>query len=309
MSFPLVANEKVKLTVQSWISSNRIPHAILIEGETGLGKHTLALYLAAAAVCNNSNAPCGNCDNCKLCFSANHPDIITIAPLENKKSISVAQIKELKNEAFVKPHTANKKVFVIDNGDTLKEDSQNTILKLLEEPPECVMFIIIAETKASFLDTIISRCTVLTLNTPDEANALEYISGKTKKSEQEIINALQISKNNIGRALKVLRGAATKTELAATEFLTAFLNANEYEMLKIAARFEKDRVNADKFLSNLKYQLVAQLRKKPNGVFSSQIVKFYSLIPEFEKSLKLNINLNLLFCSMVSKAKQISEEL
>lgn len=309
MSFPLVANQNVELAVNSWIKTKRIPHAILIEGETGLGKHTLALHLAAAAVCESDNAPCNTCKNCSLCFSANHPDIITIAPLENKKSISVAQIKELKTKAYIKPHTANKKVYIIENGETLKEDSQNTILKLLEEPPECVMFIIIAESKASFLDTIISRCSVLSLNAPDEETALEYIANNTKKSREEIINALQISKNNIGRALKVLKGAATKTELLATEFLSAFLNGDEFEMLKTAAKFEKDRINADKFLSNLKYQLAAELRKKPNGVFALQIAKFYSAIPEFEKSLKTNINLNLLFCSMVCKAKQISEEL
>ena len=90
MSFPLVANEKVKLSVDAWISSKRIPHAILIEGETGLGKHTLAKFLAQAIVCEGENAPCGSCKNCMLSY-ANHPDIITVAPLDNKKSRSVSR--------------------------------------------------------------------------------------------------------------------------------------------------------------------------------------------------------------------------
>ena len=113
---------------------------------------------------------------CKNAANHNHPDIIKIAPLEGKKNIAVSQVRELKSDAYIKPHMSQKKVFIIDYADTLNEQSQNALLKVLEEPPENVIFILIAETKASFLETIISRCVVLTLSTPERQTAVEYLT-------------------------------------------------------------------------------------------------------------------------------------
>ena len=117
MIFPLVSNEKTALTVKNFIKEQRIPHAILILGDGGVGKHTLADFLAKAIVCGKSDAPCDMCDNCRLADSKNHPDISTVAPEDDKKSIVISQIRELRQEAFVKPHKTLKKVFIIDKVD------------------------------------------------------------------------------------------------------------------------------------------------------------------------------------------------
>ncbi len=305
MSFPLVGNSKINSSITNALKENRLPHAILIEGDKGNGKHTLAYYLASFAVCSGENAPCRNCRNCNL--KINHPDIAIIAPEENKKNITVAQVRELKSEAYIKPHMAKRRVFIIDCADTLNEQSQNALLKVLEEPPESVLFILITESKAALLETIISRCIVLTLSTPEKNEALGYIKSVTDFEEKEILEALENSKNNIGKALDLLSGKEdSKTFAAAKEFLDFFLKDDTFGMLTVTSQFEKNRIDADSFFKDLKYCIAENLRNKPHSYFSNSLSRFYSLVCELEKSLITNINLSLLFCTLTSSAEQIT---
>lgn len=306
MIFPLVGNDKINLSVTNFINENRIPHAILIEGERGTGKHTLAKFLSTAIVCGNDNSPCGECDNCRKANINSHPDITVVTPEEDKKNIAVGQIRQVRNEAFIKPHEAQKRVFVIDGADTLNDQSQNAFLKVLEEPPKAVMFILIAESKAKLLDTIISRCIVLSLTSPEFSYGFKYIKEKIGGDDEDIKTSLETAKNNIGRAINLLKGKAnSKTETAAKEFLEYLLAGDEFSMLKTLSQFEKKRPEVDKFIKDLKYFIANKLRQQPNGHFSRRLMSFYNEIPTFEKRLATNINLNLLFCSFVCKATEL----
>ena len=306
MMFPLIGNEKIRLSVENFILSKRIPHAILIEGDHGTGRHTLTNFLANAAVCAQENAPCGSCRNCSLVKSLSHPDIVTIAPLDGKKSIAVKQIRQAREEAYIKPHEAEKRVFIIDCADTMNAESQNALLKVLEEPPKTVMFILIAESKAALLDTIISRCVVLSLTSPEFSKGFEYIKKNTQKEDFVIEQALNSSQNNIGKALEILDGnLGTDTEIAANEFLEALLNNDSLSMLSAVARFEKNWVATDKFIKDLKYLIAQKIKNDPQSYFAKPLVAFYNCLPEYEQSLATNINLNLLFCSMTCKAGKL----
>ncbi len=306
MSFPLIGNAKIKQSVENCLRENRLPHAILIEGDKGNGRHTLAKYIASSAVCSGETVPCGECKNCVMAEGGNHPDIVVIAPEEGKKNISVAQVRDVKNDAYIKPHMAQKKVFIIDYADTLNDQSQNALLKVLEEPPVAVTFILIAETKASFLETIISRCVVLTLSTPEKQLATEYILSKTDFSRIDVEEALEISQNNVGKALMLLAGKGdTEVSAAAKEFLECMLRSDSWGMLNATAKAEKNRLQADLFFKDLKR--VVALNIKQNYANSSAVLlsRFYSEVCELEKSLISNINLGLLFCALVSKAEKI----
>lgn len=306
MIFPLVGNEKIRLSVENFVSLKRIPHAIIIEGDYGTGRHTLANFLANAAVCSEQNSPCGSCRNCNLAKSLSHPDIATITPLDGKKNIAVSQIRELREEAYIKPHEAEKRVFIIDFADTMNPQSQNALLKVLEEPPKTVMFILIAESKASLLDTIISRCVILSTNAPEFSAAFDYIKSKTTSEPSLIEQALKSSQNNIGKALEILNGdLGTETEIAANEFLKAMLKADSLEMLSVVTKFEKNRVATDKFIKDLKYSVAQKIKSDINSYYSKPLIAFYNCLPEFEKSLATNINLNLLFCSITCKAVRL----
>ena len=298
----IVGNDKLCTTVQNFIKEKRIPHAILLEGDLGTGKHTLAKYLSKAIICGGENTPCDKCNHCHLVSIDSHPDITVISPLDNKKNIHIDQIRELREQAIIRPHQASKRVFIIDCADTMNAHSQNALLKVLEEPPKTVMFILIAESKAALLDTIISRCVTLTLYAPEYSLALNHLKSTTNFKEELIAEALSLEKNNIGRALNVLNGvSSSNTEQSAKAFLDAALNCDRYTMLKITASYSKNRIEADNFIKDLKLIIAQKIRANPNSTTAKPLLSVYSVMPEFEASLVTNINLNLLFCNLTSK--------
>lgn len=306
MTFPLVGNTKIAAAVTCAINEDRLPHAILIEGDFGTGRHTLASFIALAAVCEDKNRPCGICSACKAATGNNHPDITVTRAEEGKKNIAVAQIRALRNETFIKPHSANRRVFIIDGADTMNEQSQNALLKVLEEPTGQSVFILIAESKASLLDTVISRCVVLGLAPPETSAAAEYILKSGNFNEDEVLKALDSTRNNIGKALQLLKGSKTaKTEEAAKFFLDALADGDEHTLLSLTVPFEKNRVEAEKFVRSLKTEIAARLRENPRVITAKALAKIYDTLCEGEKSLNSNINLGLFFCWLVSRTTAI----
>ena len=307
MSFPLAGNDRIRDAVTAAVLENRIPHAILLEGEKGTGRHTLMRFLSRAAVCIGDNPPCGDCRGCHLAEFGTHPDISVTTPEDGKKNITVTQIRALRTEAYVKPHMAARRVFIIDRADSMNEQAQNALLKVLEEPPGNIIFILIAESAAALLDTIISRCTVLSLVPPETQEALEYLKKSTDYSEANIIEALEAAGGNIGAAKEALAGGGTAAQAAAKRFVELLISGDDAGMIKITAEFEKSRILADDFLRELKLSVGNGIKKNlRNTNTAKRLMSFYDAIPEFEDALKTNINLSLLFCALVCKAAQIS---
>ena len=296
MSFPLIGNSGVQNALTAAIKADRLPHAVLIEGDKGTGRHTLAKFIACAAVCGGEDKPCGECRDCRLERAGTHPDIHTTAPEDGKKNITVAQIRALRSDAYVKPHMSVRSVFIIDSADTMNEQAQNALLKVLEEPPGSVLFVLIAENKAALLDTVISRCT-----------AEKYLAAGEEFPPERISSALREAGGNIGVALAYLSGSSDKAAAAAEEFISLLLASDELGMLKVTSRFEKNRVEADAFLRELKLAAASSLKKNLSNPLTARTLSvFYSELDGFEQSLTTNVNLSLLFAALVCKATEIS---
>ena len=309
MSFPLKGNESVRKSLENAIASRRIPHAFMVEGAAGLGKHTLAHYIALAAVCEGGGLPCGECRGCHLAEVGSHPDISYIGPEDGKKNITVAQIRELRAEAFVKAHMAAHRVFVVESADRMNDQAQNALLKVLEEPPAGVIFILLVSSRTVMLETIVSRCTVLTLSVPCFEDALSAVAAKTKATPEAIGDALKKTGNNVGLAIGEL---SSKKEApakgAAEEFLRLLFSGSELDMLKVTHPFEKDRAIAEEFFSELKICIAKELKIcYGNTIRAKVLTAFYSQISEYEGLLKTNINLSLLFSAAVCKAKRLKQ--
>ncbi len=305
MSFTFVGNERILNTVNQFISANHIPHAIIIEGDEGTGRKTLANYIAKATVCLDDRPPCDSCKCCRLVDNKNHPDIIYIAPEEKKKNISVAQIRTLRNDAFIKPHMLGKKVFIINKADTLNEQAQNTLLKTLEEPPENVLFILITESVSSFLDTIISRCVCLSLLAPSRQESIDYIKSTCDISLKDIENAVDSARNNIGKALILLGRSSAPTNALAEEFAAQLFSGEPtIELLKCVRPLEKDRVNAGEFITQLKAIVADRIRlESGNPIVLPRLLGYYDTLSEMQPHLITNINLSLFFTALISKLK------
>ena len=189
----------------------------------------------------------------------------------------------------------------------MNEQAQNALLKVLEEPPGSVLFILIAENKAALLDTVISRCTVLSLSPPEISEAEKYMVANTNYTAEQISPALKETGGNIGAALNLLSGSSSDAVKAAEEFIRLMLSSDELGMLKTAAKFEKNRTEADAFLKELKLCTAAALKKNlTNSLTARTLSDFYAALGGFEQSLSTNVNLSLLFSALVCKATEIS---
>lgn len=306
MKLKFAGNARIIASVENFISEHRIPHAIIINGAKGTGRHTLCRYIANAAICSAEDAPCGKCRECTVFLHNNHPDVSVTEPLEGKKNISVAQIRELRNSAFVKPHMSGKKVFIIDYADTLNEQSQNALLKILEEPPQDVLFLLITENAASLLDTIISRCVTLDLTLPDITEALDYISAETDYEKEDICAAVKKSGGNIGEALLILGESGDSANTPALIFAEMLFNRESvYELLKTVYPLEKSRKDCEAFIKELKGIILGRIRSEyDNPPVLSRMMRFYDVIIKSEPALLTNINISLYLSALVCRLKE-----
>jgi DNA polymerase III delta' subunit len=151
-------------------ATRRLAHAYILSGPAGSGKHALAQRLAAAYVCSGpGERPCGSCPGCRKVKGGIHPDVIRLAPPEGKRSILVDQVRALRGEAYIRPNEAPRKVFVIEDAQTMNDSAQNALLKVLEDGPAYLAFLLLAEDAQQLLPTIRSRCETLSLVAGQEA--------------------------------------------------------------------------------------------------------------------------------------------
>ena len=306
MKFPLIGNKRVKDAVENMLATGKVPHAILIEGESGLGKTTLAKFLCRAAVCEKSAPPCGECGGCRLFESGNHPDVTVIAPEAGKKSIPIQKVREIISDSVIVPQTANRKVFIIYRADTLTVQAQNALLKVLEEPPKSVIFILTAISRAALLETVASRCAVLTLSAPDEQTALRYIAEKMPdKDSQAILAAIRSTHGSIGGAVSLLEtGGSNAAQSLAKEFLSILQSGSEYELLKLLFPLEKDRVKTLDFYTALQSFIISEIRNCASRTLIRRYEKLYDVVLEHKTLLKTNVNLSLLLTSLAAEIKE-----
>lgn len=135
-----------------------VAHAYLFCGAPGSGMQEAALALAQSLVCPNGGD--GTCDECRRVAHRTHSDVHFLEPT-GVSGYRVEQVRELIDDTMRAPVRANVKVYIIDRADTLRDSSANALLKTIEEPPEGVVFILIAPSSESVLPTIVSRCQVV----------------------------------------------------------------------------------------------------------------------------------------------------
>ena len=136
----IIGQEFAKKYLTNSINKEKVSHAYLFEGMNGVGKKTLAKEFAKTLI--------------KVDKLENSPDYISIEP--EGSSIKIAQIRKLQTDVLVKPHSEYK-IYIINKAEKMTVESQNALLKTLEEPPAYVIIILITSNKNSLLDTIKSR--------------------------------------------------------------------------------------------------------------------------------------------------------
>lgn len=153
----VMSQDHVTTTLKNAIDSKRIGHAYLMAGPRGVGKTTTARIFAKALNCENGPTPkpCQTCDSCRSITAGNHLDVREIDGASNR---GIDQIRDLREKARYATVSGRYKIYIIDEVHMLTNEAFNALLKILEEPPESVVFIFATTQPRKVPDTILSRC-------------------------------------------------------------------------------------------------------------------------------------------------------
>ncbi|RYL89845.1 DNA polymerase III subunit delta' [Sporolactobacillus sp. THM19-2] len=153
----------VARVLQHAIKRDELAHAYLLEGAAGTGKGETALLVAQTLFCESpvEGEPCLSCRNCRRIASGNHPDVIRIRAGEGAQSIKKNQIALLLKEFSYRGAESSRKIFIIEDADKLTVQAENSLLKFIEEPHPGTLALLTTDHVHQLLDTIISRCQVL----------------------------------------------------------------------------------------------------------------------------------------------------
>lgn len=176
----------------------QMPHAWLIYGKKNIGKSEFARHLAQALLCETplgAGIACGECPSCHLFHSEDgHPDFYVLTPdlASDGESRKLAQIKIDAVRQILEPlHQSalrgGRRVVLIEPAESLNTQAANALLKILEEPPENVVFILLSHNRDRLLPTIKSRCRQLLLRAPDYAQSLNYLREKQMPNAENLL--------------------------------------------------------------------------------------------------------------------------
>ncbi|MFQ5642378.1 MAG: DNA polymerase III subunit delta' [Thiogranum sp.] len=159
-------------------SQGRLPHALLIKGQEGVGKHVLAERLAEALLCEqpgNEGQPCGHCQACGWLQAGTHPDLFRVRPEEAGKAIKIDQIRALNTKLAITSHAGQYKIAIIQPADAMNVNAANSLLKTLEEPAASTLLLLLTAAPGRLPATIRSRCQQLEVATPDARSAQQWL--------------------------------------------------------------------------------------------------------------------------------------
>jgi len=248
-----IGHDKAVGTLARSMESGRMAHAWLLAGPAHVGKMTLALDLARMVNCiaeEDSNRPCGECRQCQRITNSLHADVRVISQggsaggLTRRTAISVEQIRESQREAVLKPYEGRYRVFIIEDAENFTQEAANGLLKMLEEPPEDVIFVLLAsevrenseDESAGYitysaehendriaalleavpqvggiLPTILSRCQTLELRPLPASTVQRELERRFNLPSDEATEIARLSKGRLGWALQ----AASEPQLLA----------------------------------------------------------------------------------------------
>ena len=173
----------------SWQTSNwqiltasqqnkRLGHGLLFHGASGIGKKAFAIEFAHWLMCEQplADKACGECKPCKHIQADSNPDLLTLYPEEEGKSIKVDQVRELIQKISLTSHGQGYRVILISPADALNINASNSLLKTLEEPPANTVLILVSDKPSKLMATIRSRTQMVRFDLPTEEQSLTWLN-------------------------------------------------------------------------------------------------------------------------------------
>ncbi len=199
MAFAEVIGQKhIVEQLNGIIKHQRVGHAYVFSGSKGVGKSLMALEFAKALNCLSfNNDVCDKCDNCLKIGNYSHPDVIWIKP--DTKSIKIDQIRQVQKDMNFVAIGVNYKVFIIEQAELLTLQAANSLLKIMEEPENQMVTILLVENYSQLLPTIRSRCQIINFSQLNPFNILKINKDNEKGNDLLIVAHLTSNINDINR--------------------------------------------------------------------------------------------------------------
>lgn len=181
--------------LEKLMRENRVPHAVALEGGDQEALNKASMRLSMWAVCKSAaDKPCLQCKACQKMKSGNHPDVYTARTEGKKNAVKISEIRAICADSVYKPNESDCKVYIIPSADKMEAAPQNAFLKLMEEPPQPMLFILLCENSAGLLQTIRSRCSVFKIDgsgsdSETQALACEIAQALCKSKEIQLVYA------------------------------------------------------------------------------------------------------------------------
>ena len=315
-----LGNPETVHRLREMLARKRFPHAVILSGAHGSGKYTLALMLASMLNCLEQPLPdglpdfCGRCANCTRIAQAEdldarfaeaveardgmrdadkkdtriliqtHPDVLVIPPDPPQMMIKVDQVRHVVGNIYFRPAEARERVYVFTDSAFMKE-AANSLLKVLEEPPEFATIFLLTENPGELLPTIRSRSVTFTLGAVS-AGEIESILAKRRPDWDPRERALvaRLSEGAIGRALSFNLKSYIAARSQALVLLNSSLRGTEHtELFKMTESFRpgaEGREKIDNLLSTL-YSLLEDLMFLESG--APPLVRNTDILGELKK--------------------------
>lgn len=229
--------------IREGLDNQRMAQAYLLVGPVRTHGIPMARQLLQSLYCEQTPKACGTCANCRRIIERTHPDVFWIEPQMKSRIISIDHVRNLIADLMKTSYSGGWKVAVIVGADRLgtqgKAEAGNAILKVLEEPPEKTLFLMLTDSPDSVLSTILSRCQRITLSSQRIDREAEWF----KTLEQMLILPTETGPTlngliRSGRIQSLLEERRTLVEEEESEIVKAAeLNREEREAL-VAARVE-----------------------------------------------------------------------
>lgn len=300
--------------VRSLAGKGREPHSILICGERGSGKKTLAKDIAKILLCENGcGVGCNECRVCRLIEKEAFPDVMTLQAPETG-NIKVDEVRAIVSQASQTPTEGRFRVFILADLDRSVQtliQIQNILLKLIEEPPDHAVMILTARSKELFLDTVVSRTLQLRTETPEPAQTAAFLieSGFERYDAEQAVSRCG---GNIGNCLEYLNDKQIRENAdSALKAMEALAASNEPELLKeltLITGKKNGFINTMKFMQRIvrdaqriraklpvQYPFSQKLCQKLGEKFGDiRLVEIYETAGEYSKRAEANCQLAVL---------------
>lgn len=249
----IVGHEQIIWHLKNAVSTGKISHAYMFNGEQGSGKKLLANLFAMTLQCEEGGTePCMKCRSCRQALTGNHPDIIRVSH-EKPNTIGVEDIRgQVNGDIQIRPYNGKYKIYIISDADRMTVQAQNAILKTIEEPPGYAVLMLLANNADMMLPTILSRCVRLNLKAVKDGDIKEYLMKNMQIPDYQAEISAAFAQGNVGKAVKLASSDKFNEMKQDVLELLRYMDQMElYEIMDAVKRINAYREDMDDFLDLL----------------------------------------------------------